>query len=316
MKDFELGAQSGSGLGALLKGEREKKGLSHEEVTQMTRLRRHYLVALENEDWKNLPSPVFVKGFITSYAKALGLDEGKLLELYETAAPSESAPSTTIIGPQKSRKGLIVVVLLFLALLTGLAAYVWWEDSPPEVATTAMKKEIPAESRTGPQNTGQESAPETAGPEAVAAPEEGPEGSVEPPAGQIPQPLLALPEGARGLETQTRQETAEAPPAAGDTSPLNDIEMPSQAVDWMVLGGIVKSNTWVRIEVDDQEPREYSFKPGTRPQWKAKTGFTLLIGNAAGIDLQLNGKEIGPLGRVGQVVRLRLPEDLPKISED
>lgn len=314
MKDFELGAQSASGFGALLKGEREKKGLSPEEVTQVTRVRSHYLVALENEDWQNLPSPVFVKGFIKAYAKALGLDEGKLLELYEIDAPSESAPSTTIIEPQKSKKGLLVVVLLFLVALTGIVAYLWSEDSAPELATTAMKKKISVESQAGPQEIIQKPALETTAPEFIKEPEKELEGIIEPQAGQIPPPPIAGLEGERAPEPQTEEKRAEAPTAVGDTS--NQTDTPSTDIDWMVLGAIVKSNTWVRIEIDDQEAKEYNFKPGTRPQWKAKNSFTLLIGNAAGIELHLDGKEVGSLGRVGQVVKIRLPEDLPKISED
>jgi hypothetical protein len=38
-------------------------------------------------------------------------------------------------------------------------------------------------------------------------------------------------------------------------------------------------------------------------------GFELLIGNAGGIDFELNGKKVGPIGRPGQVVRVRLPGD-------
>ena len=34
-----------------------------------------------------------------------------------------------------------------------------------------------------------------------------------------------------------------------------------------------------------------------------------LIGNAGGIDLQVNGRPIKNLGETGQVVRLKLPED-------
>ncbi len=35
----------------------------------------------------------------------------------------------------------------------------------------------------------------------------------------------------------------------------------------------------------------------------------MIIGNAGGVELRLNGRELGSLGEVGEVVRLRLPED-------
>ena len=38
-------------------------------------------------------------------------------------------------------------------------------------------------------------------------------------------------------------------------------------------------------------------KPGTRAKWTARSGFSLKIGNAGGIKLLFDGKEIGPLGK-------------------
>jgi cytoskeleton protein RodZ len=46
------------------------------------------LEAIENEEWDLLPAPTLVKGFIRSYARVLGLDEERILDLYreETGA--------------------------------------------------------------------------------------------------------------------------------------------------------------------------------------------------------------------------------------
>jgi hypothetical protein len=65
----------------------------------------------------------------------------------------------------------------------------------------------------------------------------------------------------------------------------------------------------MRIYIDDQEPKEYIFEPGSMPQWKAREGFDILIGNAAGIEFDFKGENISGLGILGQVVRLRLPEN-------
>ena len=79
----ETESQKAIGLGELFKREREKMGLSLEQVVEVTRLRKHFVEALENEDWENLPSGVFVRGFITSYAQVVGVEEDRALELYE-----------------------------------------------------------------------------------------------------------------------------------------------------------------------------------------------------------------------------------------
>ena len=88
-------------------------------------------------------------------------------------------------------------------------------------------------------------------------------------------------------------------------------------MDGLVLTGTVRLRTWIKIYIDDQEPKEYIFQPGSRPQWKASEGFDILIGNAAGIEFDLNGKKIENLGVPGQVVRVKLPENYerPEVEE-
>jgi len=76
-----------------------------------------------------------------------------------------------------------------------------------------------------------------------------------------------------------------------------------------VLTGHVEDRTWIRICVDDQEPKEYIFQPGSRPQWKGVEGFNILVGNAAGVWFEFNGERYENLGELGKVVRLKLPPD-------
>ena len=53
--------------------------------------------------------------------------------------------------------------------------------------------------------------------------------------------------------------------------------------------------------MDQQDPKEYMFRPGSSPEWKAKEGFELLIGNACGIGFEFNGRKIDNLGERGQL---------------
>ncbi len=90
-----------------------------------------------------------------------------------------------------------------------------------------------------------------------------------------------------------------------------------ERTDFYVLKGSVLETTWMRIKIDHDEPREFLFQPGSKPQWKAKEGFDLIVGNAAGMEFDFNGKKLVKLGNLGQVVRLRLPEGFnPTGSED
>ncbi|MBW2206511.1 MAG: helix-turn-helix domain-containing protein, partial [Deltaproteobacteria bacterium] len=54
-EEREIGQRTGTGVGALLRTEREKQGLTREDIADATKLRRHFIEALEAEEWEELP---------------------------------------------------------------------------------------------------------------------------------------------------------------------------------------------------------------------------------------------------------------------
>ncbi len=78
----------------------------------------------------------------------------------------------------------------------------------------------------------------------------------------------------------------------------------------LVLEIIATDPTWLFVTIDKADSKEILMKPGETITWHAKKGFFLKIGNAGGIRLVFNGKEIGKLGEKGQVVKMSLPDAL------
>src|SRR5262245_35451989 len=72
-----------SSVGAYLRGLREQQGMSVDELSRATRVLSHYLEALETEDLRRLPAPVFTKGFIRAYCQAVGVPPDEALRLYD-----------------------------------------------------------------------------------------------------------------------------------------------------------------------------------------------------------------------------------------
>jgi cytoskeletal protein RodZ len=79
---------------------------------------------------------------------------------------------------------------------------------------------------------------------------------------------------------------------------------------------VAAEETWLSLGIDDEPKRNILLQPGETRSWTAARGFTLTVGNAGGITVSLDGHELPPLGRSGQVVRnLRLPPgDAPAAS--
>jgi hypothetical protein len=68
--------------GALLRRLRESAQASLEEVCEVTKISRRYLMAVEADDCANLPANVYVRGFVSEYARVLGLDSRQVAKSY------------------------------------------------------------------------------------------------------------------------------------------------------------------------------------------------------------------------------------------
>jgi transcriptional regulator with XRE-family HTH domain len=70
-------------IGRYLRGERELRKFSLEEVSKFTRIKEHYLNAIEEDRYDLLPSAIYVKGYLTAYARYLGLDPNDTVLRYQ-----------------------------------------------------------------------------------------------------------------------------------------------------------------------------------------------------------------------------------------
>jgi hypothetical protein len=66
------------------------------------------------------------------------------------------------------------------------------------------------------------------------------------------------------------------------------------------------------VQVDEGQVAEELLQAGAVREWRAARRFILTVGNAGGIEIDLNGKRIPPLGAKGAVIqRLVLPQEPP-----
>jgi flagellar biosynthesis protein FlhG len=61
---------------------REAIGVELREIAEKSKIGMAYLQALEGEIWNKLPAPVYVRGFLAEYARALGLDAERVKQTY------------------------------------------------------------------------------------------------------------------------------------------------------------------------------------------------------------------------------------------
>ena len=111
-----------SSLGSYLKQEREARRVSIAELAQTTRIPVRILQQLESDEQSELPADVFVRGFLRSYAKSLGLDEEHVLNRYHGRKTPEPPPALpAVYAPESGRRFGIAIALFILLILFTLA---------------------------------------------------------------------------------------------------------------------------------------------------------------------------------------------------
>ena len=113
--------------GSLLKAAREEQGLSQREAADRLNFMPGYVAILERDDYQALRSPPFARGYIKAYGRLLGIDEGRLLEVFDQMSEQQSPQARTRVETrplQLQQTGLGVVI--GLAVLSLLILGLWW----------------------------------------------------------------------------------------------------------------------------------------------------------------------------------------------
>ena len=152
----ELDGQLPGFPGHLLRQAREEQGLSQKETARDLHLTSKVINAIEEDDFELIPSFVFARGYIRSYARHLGLDGQTLVAEFDLAygVPNNSAKPMSAIrkGVQQSKPGDTWVKLISIVFVVGLvaASIVWWQSQNgsqmlPQLSSGAAQ-ELPSDS--------------------------------------------------------------------------------------------------------------------------------------------------------------------------
>jgi cytoskeleton protein RodZ len=271
-------------FGTYLKGEREARKISLDEISRATKIRRAILEAIERDQGEVLLPEAVVKGFIRTYARHIGLDPKEVMATYVERQKEDEAPEKEGPLPGGKRKipakyvfagGICVLIIIIIPLLFF--------------------------SGRGPREGAQEAAFAT------------------PPTEQIDmvttedlQSSPSLP--SRKDETKLFQTS---PVVAEEAEEVQDLEAGEEVVAVQeeepspvhdhTLVITASERTWIQIQEGSSLPFDVILFPGDSYTRTSSQQLAVVIGNAGGVTVSFDGKRLKSPGKDGEVVRLTLP---------
>jgi len=138
-------------VGEMLRTRREQHKISLSEFSKLTRIRIENLKALEDDQFSQLPSAVFVKGYIKTYAAFFGFEYQPILALlrrdFKESAVGKLVPREFIKPILKKQRTWTPITLVFLCLaavfftLVGYIGWQWYTIQKPPVLEVSSPKE-------------------------------------------------------------------------------------------------------------------------------------------------------------------------------
>ena len=116
-------------VGEILRTKREEQGKSLQEISEETKVRVEYLDHIEQGEYNKLPDKVYVRGFISTYAAALGLQPDQILPFYRRELQEDDGRDAKELPKHVEKRSihitpnqvflsvLAVVVIAFIAFL-------------------------------------------------------------------------------------------------------------------------------------------------------------------------------------------------------
>ncbi len=262
-------------LASELKSERERRNITLAQIAAETRINLRYLQCLEEGRYNDLPGGMYNRAFLRAYCEVVGLDQDKILRQYEAelspvvekpAKSKKILPLQTIVS---KRHPLVTWSVMLLLSMSGLFISRKWIAS---VFSPYFLRAPAADSSTV-------SLRDTSALTSSAAKE------------------------AVDSDSSSPDESESATSTAGqgkDDTTLN----PAQPGAPLRLEVEATEKCWISIDSDGRPTVRRLLEPGETRTFGASEQFAIIIGNAGGVRLKINGKLAKPLGKSGDVVKV------------
>ncbi len=304
---------SRSRCGGELRTEREKQGLSVQDVASKLKISSRQIESIEADQFASLPETTIVRGFIRNYAKLLKMQAEPLLDAYKMLEPTKEPlafmlkPSSTMkVGDYKKPNKTpyfraALLVLLVIGLWFFYKSYIQKPSptlptEPSEIIEPLPQPALPAAERQ--EQTIDLTLPATEATDtAPAATTINPDSNLEGiPAAPLAATVNPISPVVKLVETST-----------DETKPVEtNLFQPDERLAKLEFNA--NQETWISVvDANGKEIYNKTIFAGSRESFMAKPPIDLLIGNASGVAVSINNKplNLGPHTR-SNVARVKV----------
>jgi cytoskeletal protein RodZ len=136
-------------VGQYLRRHRESKRMSVEEISRATRVPMSSVERIESDQFDELPGEVFVRGFLRSYARSLGLLPEEVLARYTASRRIVWVTPLPLSSPTKPARGRrfgVAIAFVLLLILFTLALSIMLkprgDDKPQELSARSAESRL------------------------------------------------------------------------------------------------------------------------------------------------------------------------------
>ncbi|SJL85151.1 cytoskeleton protein RodZ [Vibrio palustris] len=139
--------------GTLLKNKRESLGYSKQDVASRLRLRIAIINSIEGNEFESDQVATFTRGYLRSYAKAVGMSDAEILESYEEhckvadAEPESMQSFSKQTKRDKNDNRLMTLTWVILLVIIGMSSLWWYQNSQQDTLSpqsNSTKSSIPS----------------------------------------------------------------------------------------------------------------------------------------------------------------------------
>jgi len=255
-------------VGERLRRARLDAGKTLDQLATDTKIQLWILEAIERDDFSRVPGGVFVRGYLTAFARGVGLNPSEVLTAYSPEIAPQPAPPPPVLPPpdpnEVTRTPLWQYAVIVAMVLGAMA--LWRNMTRTDHDMAAIPTSPPP---------------------------------VSAPTTPVPSPAQPLASAHLPAESGATATTGATPPTTPAEPHEGDPAVATNAP--LIVQVHANGEVWIEADADGERKVYQLFEQGQELRLEGQKEIRLLVGDAAAVSYTINGKPGRPLGGNGVV---------------